>query len=406
MGSIRVDLHFHPNIYGSSNVESICTAILEKCLQWNIKALVVSEHVYKDPTASFQALHMTRQKLIRSGNPELQGLRDLILFPGVEYMCMEGCEMVLFHDYVTTAGKTIIYNIKERDILFHKPYHYTVTDVIGLAHKYGFSIYAPHPELSLSVRGIEVMNLGAVQLLGKTRAGRAKIAQLVEHRRIGMSMYNAGWDILLKLGVKNAEIMKLVFTPQTLLDDAKPTFIGGGSDAHGPDGLGSGLTLTYRAKNITRREVYKAITRPRGKVAVFRAKKGVTGFMQTLHASLKSLKISNKEVILENEILEGLEELRDKALETYALAHEAYTEALTAGQQVVVFTDINGQTQNINIQEFYKYLMMIKELFRGQEMMKMLSGEQKQRVLAALRKRQQMRQGGAEPEEGQSQRNQ
>ena len=64
MGSIRVDLHFHPNLHGSSNVEGICTAILENCLKWDIKALVVSEHVYKDPTGSFKALHATRQKPI------------------------------------------------------------------------------------------------------------------------------------------------------------------------------------------------------------------------------------------------------------------------------------------------------------------------------------------------------
>lgn len=228
--------------------------------------------------------------------------------------------------------------------------------------------------------------------MGRTRAGRAKIAQLVEHRRIGMSMYNAGWEALVRLGIKHAEVMKCVFTPQTLLDDAKPSFIGGGSDAHTPDGLGSGLTLPYRAKNITRREVYKAITRPRGKVAIFRARKGLGGLMQTTHAALKALLISGKEVAIENDILEGLEEIRDKALETYARAHEAYTEALVQGQQVVRFIDVEGKEHDINIREFYQYIMIIKELFRGKEMMKMLSGGQKQRVLAALRKRQQMRQ--------------
>lgn len=83
MGNVRVDLHFHPNIYGNTAPEGICTAILENCLKGDIKALVVSEHVYKDPTAFFQdPLHdsaeapQERKPPIRGAKGPLQGQGD------------------------------------------------------------------------------------------------------------------------------------------------------------------------------------------------------------------------------------------------------------------------------------------------------------------------------------------
>ena len=42
--------------------------------------------MYKDPTASFKTLYMTQQKLLKSGNPQFEGLKDL--FRGREMMKM------------------------------------------------------------------------------------------------------------------------------------------------------------------------------------------------------------------------------------------------------------------------------------------------------------------------------
>ena len=131
--------------------------------------------------------------------------------------------MVLFHDTVDKSGNTIIYRIREAPTLTGKPFKFSVLDVIDLAKKYNFAIFAPHPYILGSTGGIKA--------LGLTKEGRYRIAQIVQNRKIGLSIHNGSFDtvrnILKALKIKVPTFEKITSTPVELTKDADPAFFVG-----------------------------------------------------------------------------------------------------------------------------------------------------------------------------------
>ncbi|MFH1072022.1 MAG: hypothetical protein V1743_01180 [Nanoarchaeota archaeon] len=353
---IRADLHFHPN-FGSSTDSQKAVRILENCIRYDLNALLISEHVYKNPRESFTLIYATQQKLIQSNLPQYQKLKSLFVFPAAEYITMEGSEMLLFHDTVygdPQAIKTIIYEIDEAFI--RNPFKYTVIEIVDIAKKYGFAISAPHPFGSAS---------GGIKFLGKTPEGRHRLSQIIQNRRIGIEILNAGFDdlviVMKKLGIRNDLLENVSETPASLLKDAQAKFVTGGSDAHTPETMGSGIAIPFHGE-LTREKVYNAIIN-NNTATIFRAKKGFLGRMQSIQGSLKALKITLGEVATENNIKKSLVKAKQDILEAYTRAYEAA----------------------LPIEDIIK----IKALFPGQNMMLLLSSSQQQRIKNALEQKKQ-----------------
>lgn len=92
--------------------------------------------------------------------------------------------------------------------------------------------------------------------------GALVLVKIVRSRKIGVSSYNdAVGEVNKILNIFTKKKMKTVVTPESLLDDAQPSFIGGGTDSHLPASLGAYLEITLIPKGDlpTRDEIFKAL---------------------------------------------------------------------------------------------------------------------------------------------------
>ncbi|MBT3720402.1 hypothetical protein HN789_01110 [archaeon] len=100
---MKCDLHFHPNLMTQGYKQKTVIKILDKCIENDLNVIITTEHVFKQPLPAFKVLYGEQQRLIglsQSGDERFAKyarLRDLHIFPGVEYFTSEGAEFVIFH---------------------------------------------------------------------------------------------------------------------------------------------------------------------------------------------------------------------------------------------------------------------------------------------------------------------
>ncbi len=81
---IRVDYHFHPNL-PTSNARAArkVARLYKRFAQSGISAVLITEHVYKDPVRAWRMM-------------QEQKPADITIFPGLEYLTKEGIDICLF----------------------------------------------------------------------------------------------------------------------------------------------------------------------------------------------------------------------------------------------------------------------------------------------------------------------
>jgi len=134
----QVDYHFHPNL--PSNPQEA----LAKCQSWwqalkkaGINAIIVTEHVYKNPQTAYRLMLQTK--------PD-----DCYVFPGMEYLTKENIDLVIFSDND---------QFFQADQLL--PYELSLEKAIDFVQQNNLAAYIPHP--------FTVGNTSPIKKLGKTK---------------------------------------------------------------------------------------------------------------------------------------------------------------------------------------------------------------------------------------------
>lgn len=352
MVRIKVDMHFHPSM-GDNPTPAQCWEILQKCKACNLTALVITDHPYKNPRVQFQALYNTQQYLLKKDPQEYGWLNYFVLFPGVEAMALEGFEVILFDYRVRRRGSAKIYNIREASTLITTSYHHTGEDIIRIAKGYGFAVYVPHPYIGAEYSPIEI--------LGRTKEGQLKIMEIIKKYNIGIEVHNEGMGPLLDVfgRLKIQPVPRLLMmrdTPADLISQA--AFAGGGSDAHTPTSMGTGLIFDHNGP-LTREAVYATIVSSRA-ATIVAPKRSIlewAGSHLARHPYGKAPLIW-WELCSEKRIKEEVLKERALILEAYVQAHE-HPEI-----------DINA-------------LIHFKDIFPGSDIMNQFSEDQKKRLKVA-----------------------
>lgn len=117
---IKVDYHFHPNLpHNNKLAEDKCIKWWNKIDQSNIKGILITEHVYKNPKRTYQ--------LMSSSCPY-----GIFCFPGIEYITKEGIDMVVF------SKSDTLYDIEKLTTPFALSYDELISLVAANDNLFGF----------------------------------------------------------------------------------------------------------------------------------------------------------------------------------------------------------------------------------------------------------------------------
>lgn len=225
--TIRADYHFHPNLpRGEKRAMRKVARLFARFRACGIGAVIVTEHVYKDPVRAWQ--------MMRAQKPD-----DVALFPGLEYLTKEGIDICLF------AETDAIYQYR------WEPYEHTYEAVLHFL--------AEHPD----VRGFVThpYTLGTTSIV--TKKGEAFAKYAIDTLGAVEPVYSVFRDIkrilslpvLRTLGARTlARIEDNEQLPQRLYPHT-PLFFAIGSDAHHVWEIGPSAQVQVRGT------VYESVTR-------------------------------------------------------------------------------------------------------------------------------------------------
>jgi len=229
---IKADYHFHPNLPKDKNKALNKAKKWWKCFQdKGINAVIITEHVYKDPKYSYYTM--------KEACPD-----DIICFPGIEYTTKEGIDLIVFSNSET------IYDHKQLNTTFAM----TLDEVIKLIQNDDkiFS-YITHPftlgaTSIVKILGIDVFSkyvniVNAVEISNGSFNHLIKILELPPFR------------FLLKNRLEWA--MRTQSLPKRYYPD-KLSFVAVGSDAHIFQDLGSYIKIN--AESFDKDIAFKSMT--------------------------------------------------------------------------------------------------------------------------------------------------
>ena len=229
---IGIDYHFHPNLpKGERSAEEKIREDYRRFLQNDVKAVIVTEHVYKSPSEAYSFMVRFRP-------------RNFYVFPGMEYVTREGLDMVIFSD------SERIYHYKEL-----LPFKLTYEETIFFVKKKNLYAYVTHPftlgttsvykKMGASFTKKTIRELGAVE---EEYTGFSELKHVLNHPVL---------SVLFKKIIKEIswnEHVPMRYRPE------KIRFIATGSDAHFPWDIGTHMRIAVHQPHVTRRDVFKLLT--------------------------------------------------------------------------------------------------------------------------------------------------
>jgi hypothetical protein len=216
---LNVDYHFHPNLpknnrRKSEKVDKIWNAFGT----FNLDAVLVTEHAYKDPADAYFSL-------------KDQSLKNTKIFPGVECLTSEGIDMIVF------SKKESIYDYSE----LLTPYNFSIDELVqfiaGNKDLNGFIThpYTPGTTSIVKIKGEEVAreNLNSLGAIEVHNSAFDNVLPYLQHLPLS----------------KVRRMKKTSVCPEEFYKDAKINFYAGGSDAHHVHEIGSHFRID-RKKDI------------------------------------------------------------------------------------------------------------------------------------------------------------
>jgi len=219
---IRVDYHFHPNLpKNSARGSRKANQVYKKFRDFGIRAVIVTEHVYKDYIRAWEIMKKHRTD-------------DILIFPGIEYTTKENIDVCLFSE--------------TEEIYRHKftPFQKTYEEMVDFIERepkiFGF---VTHPftlgRTSIVRKKGEEFTKKMINKLGAVEAHYTVFSELkTTLQKLGLS--KAMTSLMDKIN-RNENLPK-EFYPQ------KINFLAGGSDAHHTWEIGTHLKVSLQNDDI------------------------------------------------------------------------------------------------------------------------------------------------------------
>ena len=220
MKRLLVDYHFHPNLPLSQRAAvKKCAAIWKAFTEQSVDVVVITEHVFKNPRRAFT--------LLRDNKPENA---TTIIFPGIEALTNEGVDVIVFSqtdDLYDDPKIMVPKQLSVHDMVRHIKASPTLYGSIPHPFGPGHSSIVNHIGVIDSIAAIE--KLGAIEVHNACFKGSIKFADRTGLARIFPTIR------------KQAELVDPV--PEKYYTDINITLFTGGSDAHIPQEIGSGMIV-------------------------------------------------------------------------------------------------------------------------------------------------------------------
>jgi hypothetical protein len=204
---------------------------------------------------------------------------NIHLFAGVEVLCIENTEVLVFSDAEPLKADDVTDSSKEfagrnpfyfeRAFTTTSAYHFE--EVIRIAKQRGYAVFIPHPYL---------MNGGFIDIFGKgdVKKGEKLLAETLTKYNIGVDIHSNSFrtlnqllgltplpDIVDRMETRKGKELptrKRMEYIKSVPDSARQhaAFFGGGGDSHAPGAMETVISVpVQKQKDLMREEVYRAI---------------------------------------------------------------------------------------------------------------------------------------------------
>lgn len=215
---IRVDYHFHPNL-PTSNARAArkVARLYKRFAQRGISAVLITEHVYKDPVRAWRMM-------------QEQKPADITIFPGLEYLTKEGIDICLFAETDAIYSYAWIpYALSYEEIIDFLQTHPDVRGFVTHPYTLGTTSIITKKGDSFTKEAIEA--LGSVECIYSVFRDLKKLLNFPILRLCTAS---------LRARIDKNESLPLDFHPRTL------RFFAIGSDAHHVWEIGPGAEVAMK----------------------------------------------------------------------------------------------------------------------------------------------------------------
>lgn len=241
---LNIDYHFHPNL-SKNNKKALtkCHKIWEKLKQQNIRAILATEHAYKNPKRAYELMLKTK--------PD-----GFFCFPGVECVTKEGIDIIVF------SNNDSIYDFSEL-----KPFKLSYFDLINFVQAKKLHAFVTHP-----------YTLGLTSVINKLSfAAYKKALDILNAVEISNGAFDNLYFIIKKFPFnlifrkKAVDISKTRNLPKSDYPQ-KIKFFAVGSDAHHCEEIGNCYRVDLQ-EGLTENSVFEKIINNKGHGEVVICKK-------------------------------------------------------------------------------------------------------------------------------------
>ncbi len=219
MATLRIDYHVHPNFPRSrARATRRAHAWWRAFARTRLDAVILSEHSYKQPIASFELLSATRPRSARTE-----------VFPGVEVLTKEGVDLVVYADSLDALRPA-------RALL--QPWGLSYEAAVHEIGSRGLSAYITHPA------GAGKTSVGKHKGCDFTRAMLAKVGAIERHNAAYLDVEHFFERLPHTLMGRFLRVCdERSHTPEEFYHGVAFRYWAGGSDAHHPSELGSHVAI-------------------------------------------------------------------------------------------------------------------------------------------------------------------
>ncbi|EKD76105.1 MAG: hypothetical protein ACD_43C00224G0002 [uncultured bacterium] len=231
-----VDYHFHPNLSTNDlSARRRCREIWRRFAEMNLAAVIITEHVFKNPERAYRLL-----------NEERPASAKTFIFPGLEALTSEGIDIIIMAPDTTLFYHQKLMVPKQLDVLNMARYVKNSPHLVGsIAHPSTFGNSSCEYQIGKAktieairiIGGAEISNAYAKGL--KWFFDTFRVRYIFPKKRAAMNLANA--------------------LPEDFYKYPEVTLYTGGSDAHLPIEIGSGMEITDPI-NQTEAAVWQALT--------------------------------------------------------------------------------------------------------------------------------------------------
>lgn len=232
-----VDYHFHPNLSTNDNrARRKCQEIWRRFAEENLDVVIITEHVFKNPERAYRLLCEERPATAQT-----------YIFPGLEALTSEGIDVIVMAPDAALFEHQKLMVPKQLSVVDMAHYVKAAPHLVGsIAHpsKFGNS--------SCEYQVGKTKTIEAIRIIGGAEISNAYAK--------GIKWFFDTFGLRFFMPKKRQAMNLAKVLPEEFYNYPEVTLYTGGSDAHVPLEIGSGMVVAEPGNGRTETNVWYAIT--------------------------------------------------------------------------------------------------------------------------------------------------